>query len=188
MKRTQLIHILTLCVFLLIPIQGLTQECIDTIPTSSITRYYHVNSNGTVSDNKNQIMWIQCSAGQEWSNGQCLGSARTMSWNDALQEANQSRFSKFSDWRLPTIHELSRITELQCQQPAINLHIFPNTKSLDYWTATTFVNNTDLAWRVHFGFGENHTVKKSALAAVRLVRSIRQYQNLENTNSTKQYD
>ena len=119
-------------------------------------------------------MWMQCSVGQQWTNGQCLGTAKTLTWNNALQQANQSRFAKFSDWRLPTIHELSRITELQCQQPAINLKIFPNTKPMDYWTAITFVNNSDLAWRIHFGFGENHSAKKSALAAVRLVRSIHQ--------------
>ena len=171
MKRVQLFKMLTLCVFLSIPMLGLTQKCIDTIPASTATQHYRINSNGTVSDNKNKLMWIPCSAGQEWSNGQCLGVARNMTWNDALQEANQSRFGKFSDWRLPTIHELSRITELQCQQPAINLKFFPNTKPMDYWTVTTFVNNSDLAWRVHFGFGENHTAKKSAPAAVRLVRS-----------------
>jgi hypothetical protein len=174
MKISQQFKMLTLCILLSTPMQGLTQKCIDTISASPATQYYRINSNGTVSDNKNKLMWMLCSAGQHWNNGQCLGTARTLTWDNALQAANQSRFAKFSNWRLPTIHELSRITELQCQQPAINLKYFPNTKPLDYWTATSFVNNNDLAWRVHFGFGENHTVKKSALAAVRLVRSIHQ--------------
>lgn len=169
MKASKLfiLYILTI-----LPGQGLTQNCIDTISSTSPTQHFHTNKDGTVSDTKNKLMWMQCSAGQRWSNGRCLGTVQTMTWDKALQEANQSHFAKHSDWRLPTIHELSRIIELRCQQPAINLTLFPDSPSVDFWTSTSFVNNKNLAWRVQFSFGENHTAKKSTLATVRLVRSI----------------
>jgi len=160
------------CILTLPPTEGFAQQCVDRISASSVIQHYHINSNGTVSDRKNKLMWMRCSAGQRWSNGQCLGTARIITWQKALQEANHYRFARYSNWRLPTIYELSRITELRCQQPAINLNLFPDTPSLDFWTATSFINNSDLAWRIHFGFGENHAAKKSTSAAVRLVRSI----------------
>ena len=168
--RTSKLFILS--IFLLLPGQGLSQSCVDTIISTSLTRHYHINNDGTVSDTKNNLMWVQCSTGQHWSNGQCLGSAQAMTWDKALQAANNFQLAKYSNWRLPTIHELSRITELRCQQPAINLTLFPGTAPVDYWTSTNFVNNGDLAWRIQFSFGENHTAKKSSLANVRLVRSI----------------
>jgi len=170
----RMLKLLVLCILAIPSAQGMAQDCIDTISATFAVQHYHINSNGTVSDKKNQLMWMQCSEGQQWSNGQCLGTAQAMTWDKAQQEANHSRFAKYSNWRLPTIHELSGIIELRCQQPAINLQFFPGTPSLDFWTATSFINNNDLAWRVHFGFGENHTEKKSTSAAVRLVRSINQ--------------
>jgi hypothetical protein len=93
-----------------------------------------------------------------------------MTWEEALRAADASQFAAHSDWRLPTIHELSSIVELRCQQPAINLALFPATAG-DFWTATTFINNTGMAWLVHFIYGESHTAIKTANAAVRLVRS-----------------
>ncbi|WP_455218675.1 Lcl C-terminal domain-containing protein [Kaarinaea lacus] len=137
-----------------------------------MTQRYQVNNDGTVSDDKNNLMWMQCSVGQRWSNGQCLGTAQAMTWHRALQEANSFRLANYSNWRLPTIYELSRIAELRCQQPAINLALFPGTAPADYWTSTSFANDESLAWRMQFSFAENHTAKKSSSATVRLVRSI----------------
>ena len=172
MKTLNKLILLALCILVTFPTAGLAQSCVDNISKTATRKHYLLNNDGTVSDTKTKLMWMQCSLGQKWSNGQCLGKTRTITWNKALQEANDFRFARYSNWRLPTIKELSRITELQCQQPAIDLKLFPHTPPVDYWTTTSFVNDEKLAWLVHFGFGENHTAKKSTSAVVRLVRPI----------------
>ncbi|WP_455206293.1 Lcl C-terminal domain-containing protein [Kaarinaea lacus] len=151
--------------------QSRAQDCVDTIANTFLSENYRVNNNGTIQDIRRNIVWMQCSIGQTWQNGQCTGTAQTMTWQEALLNAQTSQFASHQDWRIPTLHELSSITELRCQQPAIDLRLFPESPPLDYWTANTFVNNPDLAWLVHFAYGENHTTKKSAIAAIRLVRS-----------------
>ncbi|WP_455366983.1 Lcl C-terminal domain-containing protein [Kaarinaea lacus] len=153
------------------PIQASAQDCIDTIARTTQVSHYQINDNGTVENTPHNIMWMRCSLGQIWQNGHCRGNPHAMTWDEALTAAKASRFAEHSDWRLPTIHELSAITELRCQQPAINLSLFPDTSIGDYWSITEFVNNIDMAWLVHFSYGENHTAKKSTSASVRLVRS-----------------
>jgi len=149
-----------------------SQTCVQNIVATTNAQQYSVNQNGTVSDRKHNIMWTRCSLGQQWSGAKCSGNAIELSWTEAMHRAESATIAGFTDWRLPDIHELSKITELQCLQPAINLMLFPTTTSIDYWTATEFINNPDFAWRVHFGYGENHSDKKIIPAAVRLVRSI----------------
>ncbi len=162
-----------LLIIWLIPTYGGAQDCVDTIVATFDSTQYETTKDGTVTDKKNQLLWTQCSLGQRWQNGHCTGNPQNLTWNDAIQAAKKWKYAGYSDWRLPNIYELSAITELSCQQPAINLKFFPDTPAVDFWTATEFINNTDQSWRVHFGFGENHTARKSNTAAVRLVRSIR---------------
>ncbi len=147
------------------------QNCVDSIDSTTKVEHYRINNIGTVLDTQRNIEWMRCTVGQNWQDGKCAGTPQVMTWDKALSTAKSAKLAEYSDWRLPTIHELSSIAELRCQQPAINLILFPATFSGDYWAATEFVNNSDMAWLVHFGYGENHTAKKSTGAAVRLVRS-----------------
>ena len=168
-------HIMSLQLAILLALAAMqirAQDCVDTIASTTNISHYRINKDGTVYDKKHDVEWMRCSIGQTWRNGSCLGEAELVTWEKASNAANTSRFAGHSSWRIPTIYELSRITELRCQQPAINLELFPNTLSGDYWTADTFVNDAAMAWQVHFMYGENHTVKKSTRAAVRLIRSV----------------
>lgn len=148
------------------------QACVNTISPTSMPQHYQTHSDGTISDTLYRLMWSQCSVGQDWQNGKCAGQITPANWEQANELAESARIAGYSSWRLPTVHELSRITELRCQQPAVDLHLFPNTPAVDYWTSTPFSNNPEMAWLVHFGFGENHTAHISTPAAVRLVRSM----------------
>ena len=96
------------------------------------------NGDGTVSDGKSGLMWKQCSEGQSGSDC-AVGSTTGFSWQGVLQQAqtvNASGFAGYSDWRVPTIKELSSLVEWQCVEPAINLTRFPNTPNSDYWSST----------------------------------------------------
>lgn len=169
MVRTVTILITLMLAFAAFRVQA--QDCVDSIDSTVKVEHFRINNHGTVLDTRRNIEWMRCTVGQNWRDGKCTGTAELMTWDKALATANSTMLAKYSDWRLPTIHELSSIAELRCQQPAINLILFPATLSGDYWAATEFVNNSDMAWLVHFGYGENHTAKKSTGAAVRLLRS-----------------
>lgn len=151
---------------------ALAQRCVENIVPSTSIQDYLINSDGTVTDKRHQIIWNRCATGQTWKNDSCIGEAVLMDWQQAKKLANEYKNKTSNNWRLPTVHELSKITELSCENPAINLHLFPSAPSLHFWTGVEFKNDHNNAWQVYFGTGENHIAKKSTKAAVRLVRSI----------------
>jgi len=160
-----------LCVVCVATSIAQAQSCVDNIPAATAIKHFQVNQDGTLTHHK--IMWSQCALGQTWRNGKCEGEAQFKTWNQSIELANTATLYNYQDWRLPTIHELSSITELSCQNPAINLQLFPDTPSVSFWAGTEFINDRNLAWQVFFGSGENHTAKKSTTAAIRLVRTIK---------------
>jgi hypothetical protein len=150
---------------------ALAQQCRDDIPATSPTNQYRITNDGTVTDLKYQLIWLRCSVGQQWQDGQCRGDIVAAPWDEALGIAKQHNDAGYTDWRLPTIYELSTLVELRCHRPAINLNVFPNTPAADFWTSTPFSNNPDMSWLVHFQYGENHAAMKTSKAGIRLVRS-----------------
>ena len=75
-------------------------------------------------------------------------------WDDAqdgfIATLNAQNFGGFSDWRLPTVKELSFIRNMDTYQPAINTDFFPNTQAFYYWSSTTNAGNPFYAWIVDF--------------------------------------
>lgn len=144
----------------------------DTIPSTAPTTRYLVNSKGTVLDKKTGLMWKQCSEGL--SGAQCLGAPIAFTWQGALlraQAVNASGFAGYKDWRLPNIKELNSITEYQCESPAVNTSVFPNTQydSSYYWSSTHDDSND--VWVVHMDIGSVDNVHDEAYPGnVRLVR------------------
>lgn len=163
----------SLVLYLWFSSMAFAQSCVDSIPPSTVVRDFMTNAHDAVVNRNHRIMWSRCALGQTWLAGKCTGEPLLKTWDEAQALAKDSSLNSFRNWRLPSIHELSGITELSCQNPAINLELFPNAPSVSFWTATLFVNDENLAWQVFFGSGENHTAKKSTLAAIRLVRSMK---------------
>lgn len=160
-------------VFQLLITQGSqAQQCSTSIESTSEAGQYLVQNDGTVIDNRHNLMWTHCSLGQLSRQQTCVGEAKKLEWKEANKQAHEISLAGYIDWRLPTVQELSLLAELRCQKPAINLDLFPNTKGEDYWSSTEFINNLDSAWLVHFGFGENHVNLKSTRAGARFVRTI----------------
>ena len=95
-------------------------------------------------------------------------------WQDAqdvfVAQVNAETFGGHSDWRLPTIQELSSISALGRYDPAVNEEYFPNTMSSNYWSSTTNAGSTNDAWYVYFSLGTGYWLLKSSSFYVRAVR------------------
>jgi hypothetical protein len=69
----------------------------------------------------------------------------------------------FTDWRLPTIKELSTLVDssIPPHGPVINTSYFPDTVASYYWSSTTEAGSTTGAWNVGFGYGNVSKSSKS---------------------------
>ncbi len=130
---------------------------------------YTDNNDGSVTDARTNLRWQQCSNGQTYSGGTCTGSATTVTWANALTYCNELGLASKS-WRLPSINELSSIVDRR-YNPAINATYFPATVSSLYWSSSTYVPDTTLAWIVPFNNGYSATSNKTFTNYVRCVSS-----------------
>ena len=91
---------------------------------------------------------------------------------DVIKALNDANFGGYSDWRLPTIKELTYIInyDIALPGPTINSNYFPNTQSSLYWSSTNYAPYTELAWGVYFYFGLGYDDYKSDVGYVRAVR------------------
>jgi hypothetical protein len=170
------------CLFILI--QGglvapaVAEQSCDTsrYPLSSPTERFSDNGDGTVTDDAAQLMWMRCSAGQTWSDDTCVGEAAAYDWDEAQELAaatNANGAGFFNDWRVPKLRELAMIAERQCENPRINLAIFPHTPPGLFWTESLRPGDGFEAFAYALSFGPEgvqHTAK-SERHAVRLVRT-----------------
>jgi len=128
------------------------------------------------------LEWQRCPAGMKFTAGAaadhsqdaCQGTAGMFTLESANQYAAQANagtgLDGKTDWRLPTMDELSSIVEDACQVPAINLKIFPDTPVTWFWAAAPKALPSGLnALGVGFGAG-GYYIGRSDNGAVRLVR------------------
>ncbi len=57
------------------------------------------------------LIWMRCSLGQTWNGSGCDGKTKEYRWWDAIKTIDKLSFAEKSDWRLPTISELSSLME-----------------------------------------------------------------------------
>ena len=89
-----------------------------------------------------------------------------------IGKLNTNSFGGHSDWRMPTLKELTSIVDYGTYDPAIDTNFYPNTMASGYWSSTTIASNdVDNAWRVDFDHGNDGEYNKSNDYYVRAVRS-----------------
>ncbi len=130
-----------------------------------IAMSYTRNADDTVTDSVNGLMWQDDVQGV-----QVLKPWITQDSWDAAEAGDESRYNDTSgdtattycatldfaghtDWRLPTIEELSALTVKNQIKPAIDENYFHNTAETEYWSATRCSECSNFAWRVDFEFG-----------------------------------
>ncbi len=75
----------------------------------------------------------------------------TFSFQAVIDTLNDSNFGGYSDWRLPTIKELSTVINLNRNSPSINTTFFPNTKSSEYFPLAPYVHRWGKMISFHHG-------------------------------------
>ena len=124
------------------------------------------NEDGTVTDIATGLIWQQAGPTDQ------EGSARTMTWEEALTYCEELELAGKDDWRLPNINELQSIVDYTAYDPSVDVTIFPDTQSGSYWSSTTYDPNSDIAWDIHFLSGDIwvSTPDKTGNRYVRAVR------------------
>lgn len=128
---------------------------------------------GTIHDKDNAYTWYDSSPETNGGNAGTPGIGTDT--EDFINTLNAAKYGGHSDWRLPTLKELTSIVNYSILNPgpAINVDYFPNTVGdygAYYWSSTTCANNTGNAWVIDFGDPFDYSRPKSNSYRVRAVR------------------
>jgi hypothetical protein len=134
--------------------QEFPQVCDENIQASTPLENFTIHADGTVTDNTTELMWMRCTFGQGYKDGECIGNPAYFFWNEALNTAEQLEYATYSDWRLPNIKELLSIVEDRCSSPILNLDVFPNTGSWAYWSSTVKSNTPNSIFQLYLFSGD----------------------------------
>jgi hypothetical protein len=130
------------------------------------------NGDGTVTDTRTQLMWMQCVEGQEGP--LCEGQLLLYTWDSAMLIAaklnERAGFAGYTDWRLPTAIELHSLVRTD-SHPTICNEAFPNAPEAMIWSSTLVDEGGREAWNVYFGTGSMGSNDRDNHYAVRLVRT-----------------
>ncbi len=110
------------------------------------------NGDDTVTDNLTGLMWAK-NANLPMTH---------ITWQEALDYANNLTFKGYDNWRLPTVKELLSLIDYSTYDPALPTgHPFINVQSYYYWSSTTRATGSDYAWIVHMWDGNVSSSSKS---------------------------
>ena len=83
-----------------------------------------------------------------------------------------SGYCNHTDWRLPTVKELSLLADLgKSRILAFEREYFPQCLSSEYWSSTACADNASSAWLVNFYDGRVYSFRKEKRYSLRAVRS-----------------
>lgn len=79
----------------------------------------------------------------------------TRTWAGAISDAYTKEVGGRKGWRFPTVEELASLVDTSVSgSPKLpSGYPFTNVQSGLYWSSTTVVGDTSVAWGVHFGTG-----------------------------------
>jgi len=81
--------------------------------------------NGSIHDKDNTYTWYD--SNPETNGGNAGTNGEGTDTEDFIKALNDSKYGGFSDWRLPTVDELTRIVNYGKFNPSINKSYFPKT-------------------------------------------------------------
>jgi hypothetical protein len=103
------------------------------------------NGDGTMTDNLTGLMWTKdANLPNDY-----------MTWQEALDYANNLTLAGYSDWRLPNVNELESLINANEDDTAawLNAQGFTNVQANGYWSSTTYAGYPDYAWFIYMWYG-----------------------------------
>jgi len=153
---------------------ALGNECYRSADAETPSNRFKDIGPGVVTDTQSGLTWMRCPMGMHWDNNKCLDVPDREIWGNAktaITTLNEKGgYGNFSDWRLPTLEELSTLIEPKCYDPTINSEIFPDTPSIGFWTSTEDTYHRQGSWLVYFINGSRYMGNREYEWAVRAVR------------------
>jgi hypothetical protein len=148
-------------------------------PNPSANPVFTDNTDGTVTDNRTCLMWLKdtdCVGKKAWADVDT--SAKVVALING-KHCDDYTNDTHTDWRLPTVQELQSLVHYGYSSPAMSNaagtekwgtgttgdDAFSGVRAFNYWSSTTYANNTGTAWYVYlvngavdFGFksGSNY--------------------------------
>jgi hypothetical protein len=109
------------------------------------------NGDGTLTDNITGLMWQKADGGE-------------MTWESASAYARGLNLGDFSDWRLPTNHELFSILN-HSENPALDANYFTLSNAEYWWTSETLAGDAGRVWVANAGGGAGPHPKEETISA-----------------------
>jgi len=102
---------------------------------------------GQVLDYSTDLTWQRCSVGKTWdeASAQCTGSARSMTWDAAIEYVKGLKPSADGMWRLPTPIELMTLIDSRCRGGDRRLKWFGDSDAKVLWSSVMSQNRK--RWR-----------------------------------------
>ncbi|MCU0558156.1 MAG: DUF1566 domain-containing protein [Desulfobacterales bacterium] len=180
-----------------VPFGGATGKIPDTGQTTSYTDTFGEDSDYTINSHSytkldtggndlpdGAAVWAMVRdnvTGLIWENktddGTIHDKDNTYTWQVAqdvfIAQLNAANFGGHSDWRLPTVMELSLLVHADKPYPgpSIDTAYFPSTVSSAYWSSSTYAYCPGREWPVNFDIGYIFHGYKSFSYHVRAVRA-----------------
>jgi len=116
------------------------------------------NGDDTVTDAATGLMWQQATTPEAYT------------WEQALSYCEGLSHGGYADWRLPSIHELASLVDLNRFRPAIRTDVFLYTPESNYWSSTPSITGDQGRWVVILNYGEVTSSNASIQGFTRAVR------------------
>ncbi len=99
-----------------------------------------------------------------------LTSGETCSWQQAVDYCEGLDYGGFTDWRLPSVEELSTLPDYGKYIPAIDSDVFPETDPSYFWTSSVYAVLNTYVWLTYFNNGDVGIYLKTKYYNARCVR------------------
>ena len=136
--------------------------------------FYIDNGDGTVTDTITSLMWQQTDGGE-------------MTIENAITYCSTLSLGGYTDWRLPSCHELFSILNHDRANPAIDTIYFTHTQAQYWWSSQRQANDSNKVWVTNSGGGVGNHPKTETISAggvkrfhVRAVRDVTTPPTLSN--------